>query len=114
MTKKQKRMLWAWYNAKATKLSDCYSSWSDEKQEAFDWCTAKMKRYEGRMGCIPSHSGWKFTYAFIFEKVNPETAVVETWLDYETADASYEFMITDNVFSVWKIDEYCNDNKEVR
>ena len=106
MTKKQKQMLSAYLNSDCRDLDDAYGRCSYAKERAYAWCESKRERLNGYSPRIPSHNTFQFTYAFIFEKVNDETGVVEAWMDYETASNSYQFMLTDNslrISTLWDL-----------
>lgn len=106
MTKKQRQMLNAYLNAYCRDLDDAYGRYSHEKERVYAWCESKRERLNGYSPRIPSHNTFQFTYAFIFEKVNDKTGVVEIWMDYETAAHSYEFMLTDNplrISTLWDL-----------
>lgn len=96
MTKKELGMLHGWYHAKARHLSDVYASWSGDKQRGYNNCNARRYSLNGFDARIPSANGWKFTYAFLFQVVNTTTGVIETWMEYDTADNIYHFFITDD------------------
>lgn len=105
MTKKQKGMLWQYYHSNDTQLDDCYGHWSTAKSRAYDWCENKRIALHGYSERIPSHNTKQFTYAFMFDVVNAETGVIETWLDYETACNCYQFKIDDSPVAyddLWK------------
>lgn len=100
MTKKQRQMLSAYLNADCRDLDDAYGRYIREKERAYALCEQKRERLNGYSPRIPSHNTFQFTYAFIFERVNDKTGVVEIWMDYETAAHSYEFMLTDDPLSI--------------
>lgn len=82
MTKRQKRLLQNWYDSDITSLEGAYVTWSDSKEDAFNYCTGLKEHQGGMFACIPTHNGWQFTYAFIQNRVNAETGVIEIWLWY--------------------------------
>lgn len=95
MTKKEFGMLWSWYYSNDTQLSDVYKTWSSAKQAGYDYCLRRQKALDGFSGRICGANGWQFSYAFLFHLVNTKTGVVETWLEYHTANHCYHFMVTD-------------------
>ena len=50
-----------------TSLWDVYSSWSKEKQEAFEYCKKLCADYDGKGLKIVSANGWMFTCGFMCE-----------------------------------------------
>lgn len=101
MTKKQLQMLRNWYNSDITSLEQAYCNWSSDKEDAYNYCIGLKEHQGGFAGCIPTHNGWKFTYAFLQERVNQETGVLELWLWYITKEHTVTFYICDRKLDLW-------------
>lgn len=108
MTKKHLHMLQKWYDSDVIRLNEAYANPSEDKESAYKNCISAKIDHRGFADCIPSHNGWKFSYAFLFEKVNEETGVVELWLYYRTKEYVDEFYICDFTYG-----QFWEDIREV-
>lgn len=53
------------------KLSECYGSYSNDKQRAYNYCVDLCKKYDGFNFCITGYNTFTFTVSFDF--MHPET-----------------------------------------
>ncbi len=88
MTKKQQRMLNAYYCSTAIYLRDVYKSWSAEKERAYRACLDKAIRLHAIDYRICSANSQAFTFAFEYIDEQGRHS-----LDVETAWSSYKFCI---------------------
>lgn len=49
-------------------LRDCYKTWSDEKENAFQYCLSIMAEKNGYEPRIVSHSIFCFSFGFMFDE----------------------------------------------
>lgn len=63
-----------------TDLNDVYNTWSEEKEEAYNYCRKLCNDLEGTCFTIVSKNGWSFTVGFWFKYEN------ETYYCYITAN----------------------------
>ena len=75
-------------------LRDIYTTYSEHKQQAYDWCFEKFRRdLNSSDFSIISHNGWQFSVSWLFDYVDPETGEVERAMQIETPNNSYTILL---------------------
>ena len=75
-------------------LRDIYTSYSAQKQQAYDWCFEKFRRALNSSDfSIISHSIQQFSVSWLFDYVDPETGEIESAMQIETANNSYTILL---------------------
>ena len=67
MTKANKGIVASYNRSTKTSLWQCYESFSNKKQEAWEYCEKLMQKYKGHDLKVISSNGWMFTAGFMFE-----------------------------------------------
>ncbi len=75
------QLLEALYNTEASNLDDCYTSWSYDKQHAYDYCLSDYRENDGYRFRIISHNGWCFRCAYLYDEIDDYTGeILRTFL----------------------------------
>lgn len=88
MTKKQQELLNNYERATKTTLRECYRTWSDAKERAYNRCLNDMCDHNGHGARICSYNTTSFTFAYKYEDENNKTH-----LRYFTYVNTYDFII---------------------
>ena len=68
MTKRNAGIVASYNRSNYTELSQCYGRYSTKKQNAWEYCKALCKKYNGNGLKILSYNGYQFTAGFEFEE----------------------------------------------
>lgn len=83
--KRVHQLIEALYNSSKTQLSQCYDSWSTDKDNAFDYCRTDCRKNHGYRFRILSHNGFMFTCAYLYDKISEYTGeIINTYLVYHS------------------------------
>ena len=87
MTKKQQKMLWAVTHSTNESLYDVYTTFSDNKRRAYDYCIYEMRRKDGFNLRITSANTFSFSCGFLYYDENKHLRC-----RYFTSQNTYDFI----------------------